>query len=91
MQDVFALRHLGLPAVIVVVQVFVILVVVSFMVYRTSDMDMLTALFASSPGGMTDMALIASEIGGDSPKIVTMQLFRFILVIILWPQLISLF
>ena len=52
-------------------------------------MDIITALFASAPGGVTDMALIAEDMGADSTKIAGMHSLRLITVIILFPSLIG--
>ena len=59
----------------------VLLAVVSFLlglvaaavISRCTDMDPVTALFACTPGGLTDMVLIAADLGADSSKVTAMQ------------------
>lgn len=48
-------------------------------------------MFASAPGGATDMALIASDLGADLTKIALIQSFRAIFVVSVMPMLIVLF
>lgn len=52
--------------------------IISYAMAKTKQIDYISAMFASSPGGASDMALIASEIGGDSPKIAIIQIIRLI-------------
>ena len=52
-------------------------------------MDPVTALFACAPGGLTDMALIAADLGADSSKVAAMQMMRLVSVIALYPTIIG--
>lgn len=61
----------------------------AWLIQRWTSMDMITALFASAPGGVTDMALIAEDMGADSVKVTGMHTVRLIGVISLYPALIS--
>ena len=76
----------------------VLLAVVSFLIMgllaaviisRWTDMDLVTALFACAPGGLTDMALIAADLGADSTKVAGMQMLRLVSVIALYPTIIG--
>ena len=76
----------------------VLLAVVSFLVMgllaaviisRCTDMDLVTALFACAPGGLTDMALIAADLGADSTKVAGMQMLRLVSVVALYPTIIG--
>ena len=57
----------------------VLLAVVSFIVLdliagaliaKYTDMDLVTALFSCAPGGLTDMTLIAADLGADGRRAV---------------------
>jgi uncharacterized membrane protein AbrB (regulator of aidB expression) len=47
------------------------------------------AFLASAPGGVSDMALIAKDLGGDSPKVAILQLARYVCVIAFFSALIK--
>ena len=77
----------------------VILAIVSFIVLdlvagviisKTTDMDLISALFSSAPGGLTDMTLIAAELGADGVKVAGMHMIRLVSVIACYPPLIQL-
>lgn len=77
----------------------VILAIVSFIVLdlvagviisKTTDMDLISALFSSAPGGLTDMTLIAAELGADGVKVAGMHMIRLVSVIACYPTLIQL-
>jgi hypothetical protein len=46
-------------------------------------------MLAASAGGMTDMGLIAEEMGANSTQVVVLQLSRVISVICLYPPIIK--
>ncbi len=48
-------------------------------------LDPMTAFFASVPGGLSDMVLIAEEMGGDARTVTLIQLARNILVVFALP------
>lgn len=50
-----------------------------------------SAMLASAPGGATDMALIAEDLGVDIKDVAIIQIFRAIFVIIAMPTFISIF
>lgn len=77
----------------------VILAVVSFialdlaaawLIAKWTDMDLISALFACAPGGLTDMALIAEDMGADSVKVAGMHMLRLVSVIAFYPSIIRL-
>ena len=76
----------------------VILAVVSFIVLdlvagaiiaKCTDMDLVTALFSCAPGGLTDMTLIAADLGADGVKVAGMHMIRLVSVIAFYPTVIS--
>jgi uncharacterized membrane protein AbrB (regulator of aidB expression) len=57
---------------------------------KTSELDLITALFACAPGGATDLALIAEEYGANTPKVSIIQTMRVIGVVVFYPPAIQL-
>ena len=54
-------------------------------------LDLKSAMFASAPGGATDMSLIAADLNADLTKIALIQVLRAIYAVTLMPALIVLF
>lgn len=89
MEQVIEMKEL-LPSIIVIILGYIILnFVLAFLITKFSTVDSTTALYASSPGGLTDMAIIASEMGADVPKVVTLQFTRIVSVIAFYPIIIK--
>jgi len=53
-------------------------------------MDLGTSLLSSTPGGMSEMSLLANDMGFDFMKVSITHLARIIVVITIFPQLINL-
>lgn len=83
--DLSEMSGIIFPIIFVLIGYIIASFVISFLISRFSEIDFISAMFASSPGGASDMALIASEINSDAPKIAVIQVFRLVLVIIFFP------
>ncbi len=84
------ISHLGGiigPVVIMFAMYMLVNLVFSLIASRTGMLDMRSALFASSPGGASDMALIAADLGADLTKIAVLQIFRAAYAAGLMPQI----
>lgn len=55
---------------------------------RWLGLERLTALLASAPGGISDMSLIALDMGAQGPTVVVMHLTRMIGVIVVVPMVV---
>ncbi|MBQ4342896.1 MAG: AbrB family transcriptional regulator [Erysipelotrichaceae bacterium] len=80
-----------LPVGILLFSYFIINYLYSSYCKKKNLLDMRSAMFASAPGGATDMTLIAADLGADLTKIALIQSFRAIYVISVMPLLISFF
>lgn len=89
--DLLRFRELLLPAVLVAVNCLLTNYLLGFILYKTNDLDLPTSLFASVPAGMSDMALVSLEQGGDAPKVAVLQLVRYLCVMAFMPSFIKLF
>ncbi len=58
------------------------------LLFRWGGIPLITALFASAAGGMTDMGVIAAEMGGDSLIITSFQFARLLSVLLFYPVII---
>lgn len=60
-----------------------------YVLVKFFDFDFVTALLATSPGGLTQMVIMSEELGGDSLRVAAMQLVRLISIISFMPQIID--
>ncbi|MEA4882284.1 MAG: AbrB family transcriptional regulator [Clostridia bacterium] len=78
-------KDLALPAIILVLGMFFVNLAVGLLIARVSKLDLVTSLFASSPGGITEMTLAAQALGADTPKVALLQSLRLISIISFMP------
>lgn len=88
-EDIKGLKDIFVPAVSMVVLMALFNFVMGFFIYSVTDIDIVTALFATAPGGITDMSIIAYDFGADSSKVAVLQLIRLVSVVSLIPVLIK--
>ncbi|GLC29889.1 AbrB family transcriptional regulator [Clostridium omnivorum] len=88
--DIIALKSVILPAFILLIGIIAVNLLIGFFISRASGLDLITSLLASTPGGVSDMAIIAKDLGGDAPKVAILQLARYVCVIAIFPVLIKL-
>ncbi len=87
--DLTGMGDIIFPALMILVGIIVTNLALGFLISRNSNLEITTALFSSAPGGMSDMTLIADELGADTPKVAVLQLVRVISVIALFPIIIK--
>jgi membrane AbrB-like protein len=61
--------------------------VIGWLLMRVAHIDMLTAYFATSPGGADSIAIIAAGTSVDVPFVMATQMSRFVAVLLLGPAL----
>ncbi|MBI9096396.1 MAG: AbrB family transcriptional regulator [Sphaerochaeta sp.] len=74
-------RVLLLPALILLVELFIMAFLTAFVLYKVCHLNWGTAIFSATPGGITEMGLISDELGLETPKIVLMHTFRILAVL----------
>ena len=57
-------------------------------IHRISPLSWVTALYSVVPGGITDIPIIASDAGADTPKVAVLQLARYIMGVAFFPSMI---
>ena len=62
-KDVAALKKILLPTAILLLFMTLMNLTLGISIYKLGGLDIATALFSASPGGLTDMALLAEELG----------------------------
>ena len=89
MDTVRRLPTIVLPAFILIGSYVLVNFLIAWLMTKTRKIDYISAMFAASPGGASEFALIASEIGGESPKIAVLQIVRLLSVYTLFPILVK--
>lgn len=88
-ESVRKLRHLIKPALIIVVGLITINITLGLILYRITSLDLCTALFATVPGGLSEMSVISEEMGANTPLVSVFQLSRMITTVCTFPLFIT--
>ncbi len=88
--DVLDLRTLFIPIIILMVGYFLNCLITGFVLYKFFGFSFIEGMLSVSPAGASDMALIAGDMGIESPRLAMIQMTRLVLVIAIFPQVIAL-
>lgn len=91
METISGLKKLIVPAVILMVGLTVLSIGLGFLISKLTGMDLVTALFSSSPGGLADMVLISDAYGADTSTVAILHLIRLVTVVTFIPIAIKVF
>ena len=86
--DVREMKTVVKPALILIPCLLVINIVSGLLIYHVSELDLMTALMCCVPGGISDIPMIAADLGADPSVVVTMQFIRLVLGIGCFPLMI---
>lgn len=89
-EDVRHLPRLLRPYLVVIVSLLTLNLTMAALIYRVTDFDLLTSLFCSAPGGISDIPLIAMDMGADASAVAVMQFVRSIFGMACLPSIIVL-
>ncbi|MGN1020361.1 MAG: AbrB family transcriptional regulator [Aristaeellaceae bacterium] len=68
-----------------IVDIMVYVLLMSFILRKTSRMDYGTSLLCSTPGGIGEVSILSEELGTDTPTVALMNTARMILVVATFP------
>lgn len=85
-EEINELRKLLVPTIILMIGMVIFNLCTGFFLYNFGNLDFITAFFSSAPGGATDIALIADEMGADTSYVALLQLSRIVIVILIYPH-----
>lgn len=77
------LKSLFVPAVLMIAVLLAAGFAIAFIFHRYFGFDVMTAIFSSTPGGMTELSSVASEMNANAPVVAILQLMRLVSVIFL--------
>ena len=87
-EDIRNMKMLGRPAVILLSSMLCLNLILGTVLYKFSSMDLLTSLMCAIPGGMSDVPIIAADLGADAAKVALMQFVRMVAGIGVFPSII---
>ncbi|MGN1369132.1 MAG: AbrB family transcriptional regulator [Aristaeellaceae bacterium] len=91
-EDMKRFPRLVKPYLLVVVSYLMLNLLCGVIIYRiTPSISLFTALMCCVPGGMTDIPIIAADMGADVTKVAALQFVRMALGLSIFPALISAF
>jgi len=85
MEMVRNLKTMIILALILVVGLTTFSLILGFVIHKVTGMDLLTALFSCSPGGLADMSIISEAYGAETAKVVIMHSLRLMTVVTIFP------
>ena len=77
------------PAIFMILGLLFINIFLGVLIYFITDLDLITALFATVPGGMTDVSIISQDMGADTARTAIFQLARLVGVVTFFPLIIK--
>lgn len=84
-RDIKELKHLLVPGIIMLIGMLLFNLAFGYLMFRFSTLDLATCLLAMAPGGMTDMSLIAADLGGDMAVVTILHLVRLLVIYAVLP------
>lgn len=88
-EDVVALKAIIVPVFVLIVGIILVNMLIGLFIHKITKLELATSLLASAPGGMSDMALVAKDLGGNGPKVAILQLSRYICIVAFFPLIIK--
>lgn len=82
------MKSVAPAAVILLVGMLILNLTVGTVLYLTSPLDLCTSLFATTPGGLTDVTIISDDMGANSPVVSVFQVCRMSSAIMAFPIII---
>ncbi len=83
--DLRRMRTLVLPILLQIVLMLLLNVVFGLLMIFMGGLDVPTGLFSCAPGGVQDMALIASDYGADPIYVSMIQMLRLVIIVMCMP------
>lgn len=74
--DLKRLRTIGKPASLLLGNYLLAMLAMGFIIHAISPVDLPTALFAAVPGGISDIPIIAVDMGANGPQVAALQFVR---------------
>ncbi len=88
-EDLSRLRYIYKPAAAMLFALLALNLIMGFVIYAITPLDLLTAFLCAIPGGISEMPLIAMDFGADAAKVAVMQFARMVVGVGFFPGFIA--
>lgn len=85
MDNILDLKKIIAPAFMAVSLLLAIGILLGLSLNKIWKIELITALLASAPGGLTSMSLIALDLGADISFVTSLQFMRLVAIMIFYP------
>lgn len=89
METIKGLRPVLFSAVIMVTGLLIFSLLMGWIISRVTGMDLITALFSTSPGGLSNIVLISDAYGAQAHIVALMHTLRLIAVVVFMPLIVK--
>lgn len=89
-QELMDLHFLLLPAVVLLLVYILNCFFMGWILPKVTHLSRAEAMLIATPAGASDMALISSDVGVDSPDVCFIQILRMIIVVTVFPHVVNL-
>lgn len=89
--DLARMRRFILPILVMLISFLALNLILGFIIYSASSLDLVTSLMCAVPGGINDTPIVAADMGANAPAVTIMQLIRQVLGIGIFPVMIASF
>lgn len=87
--ELHEMRKIIKPALVVILGLLLFNLLSGFIIHKISSIDLLTAFLCTTPGGISDIPIVAADMGADASKVLVMQFVRFVFGIGIFPAIIN--
>jgi len=89
MENIKGLGSIFLSAVVMVVGLMVFSLLLGFIISKATGMDLITALFSASPGGLANIVLISDAYGAQAHIVALLHTLRLVSVVVFMPIIVK--
>lgn len=86
-EDLLELKYLFIPSLVIIFGYLGSCFLIGIILNKNFGLTLEEGMFSASPAGASDMALILEDFGVDSKKVIVIQIFRMMVVVSLFPQI----
>lgn len=90
MNDIVEMKTLFVPVIVIILGFLVMNIIVGFLLYKATNFSFMTALLSAAPGGMSDIAIMAEDLGANGSQVAMIQFIRVCFIISIYPIVIKL-
>lgn len=89
MDSLLGLKKIIIPSIILVIGLTTLSIILGYIIHKTTGIDLPTALFSASPGGLTDMTIMSESFGAQTHIVALLHLIRLTTVLTVLPAVIK--